>query len=61
MPRVKYLSAKVKDLYKTEFGNFSVTGSIAGMKKKVYGKDALLVRQGQYIYNVDQATYDMAH
>jgi hypothetical protein len=34
------------------FPNFSVTGSIKGMRKIYYGKDALLVRKGSYIYNV---------
>lgn len=32
--------------------NFHYTGSITGMKKKYYGKNALLVRHGSYIYNV---------
>lgn len=31
--------------------SFSATGSIKGMKEKFYGKDALLVRCGSYIYN----------
>lgn len=34
------------------FPNFSVTGSIRGMKDLYYGKDALLVRCGSRIYNV---------
>lgn len=34
------------------FPNFHRTGSIKGMKQLYYGKDALLVRCGQYIYNV---------
>lgn len=34
------------------FPNFSKTGSVSGMKKKYYGKDALLVKCGSYIYNV---------
>lgn len=34
------------------FPNFSKTGSIKGMKKLYYGKGALLVRCGDYIYNV---------
>lgn len=34
------------------FPNFHRSGSIRGMKKLYYGKDALLVRCGQYIYNV---------
>ena len=32
--------------------NFSRTGSIKGMKELYYGKGALLVRCGNYIYNV---------
>lgn len=40
--------------------NFSATGSIKGMKDKFYGKDALLVRCGSYIYNVPKSVYDMA-
>ncbi|MFS2832981.1 hypothetical protein [Bacteroides uniformis] len=36
----------------SRFPNFHRTGSIKGMKKFYYGNDALLVRCGQYIYNV---------
>ena len=36
------------------FPNFSKTGPIRGMKKLYYGKDALLVKHGSYIYNVTQ-------
>lgn len=35
-----------------DFPNFHKSGSIRGMKKLYYGKDALLVRCGSYIYNV---------
>ena len=31
--------------------NFSKTGSIKGMKKQYYGKEALLIRCGDWIYN----------
>ena len=34
------------------FPNFHKTGNVAGMKKRCYGLDALLVRCGNYIYNV---------
>lgn len=34
------------------FPNFSSTGNATGMKNKYYGKEALLVRCGSYIYNV---------
>ncbi len=36
----------------SRFPNFHKTGSIKGMKNLYYGKDALLVRCGNYIYNV---------
>ena len=44
-----------------QFPNFHCSGSIKGMKKNVYGNDALLVKCGQYIYNVDKHYYDMAN
>lgn len=31
--------------------NFSASGSVPGMKKQFYGKDALLIRSGGFIYN----------
>jgi hypothetical protein len=48
----------------SEFPNFHRTGSISGMKKKYYGKDALLVKSGSYIYNVTSQPdiyYNQAH
>ena len=36
----------------SRFPNFHKTGSVNGMKSLYYGKDALLVRCGNYIYNV---------
>jgi len=39
------------------FPNFHKTGSIKGMKQKFYGKNALLVQCGDYIYNVDTEFY----
>jgi hypothetical protein len=51
--KVKYLKKDVgKRLKIDKYPNFSVTGSIKGMKDKYYGQDALLVRCGAYIYNV---------
>lgn len=35
-----------------DFPNFSVTGSVMGMKNLYYGLDAKLVRCGSWIYNV---------
>ena len=36
----------------SRFPNFHKTGSVKCMKSLYYGKDALLVRCGDYIYNV---------
>jgi hypothetical protein len=58
MSKLKRLPVKtlyVKDadrLNLSEFPSFSATGSVAGMKKQYYGKYALLVRCGGFIYNV---------
>jgi len=43
--------------------NFSKTGSVTGMKNKYYGKDALLVKCGLYIYNCTERPdiYNAAH
>lgn len=51
--RVKYLKKEIGErLGIGRFANFHHTGSVAGMRKLFYGKDALLVRCGSYIYNV---------
>lgn len=61
MSRCKYLPVKYQPLL-TDFPNFHKSGSIIGMKNKYYGKDALLVRCGSYIYNVtaDEDLYRLA-
>lgn len=41
----------------SKYPNFHISGSIKGMKKQFYGKNALLVRCGQYIYNVPNNIY----
>lgn len=46
------------------FPNFHRTGSISGMKKLYYGRNALLVRCGSWIYNVSsepEIYYNIAH
>jgi len=45
------------------YPNFSKTGSIKGMKDKYYGKDALLVKCGAWIYDVTASPeiYNAAH
>jgi hypothetical protein len=49
--RVRNLSKRHEELV-SDFPNFHKSGSIIGMKQKYYGKGALLVRCGSYIYNV---------
>lgn len=65
-PRVRYLSASDARRYSVSiesFPCFHVSGSIIGMRNQFYGKDALLVRSGSYIYNVSSRPeiYYMAH
>lgn len=62
--RVKTL--RVKDgerLHIDDYPNFHRNGSIIGMKNLYYGKNALLVRCGNYIYNVtsNPAIYNEAY
>ena len=50
---LKYLPSSVGERFNlSRFPNFHKSGSVSGMKKLYYGKDALLVRCGNYIYNV---------
>ena len=49
--KVKSLSERHSGLV-DNFPNFHKSGSITGMKNLYYGKGALLVRCGSYIYNV---------
>ena len=51
--RLKLYIGKASDL--CDFPNFHKSGSIIGMKKIYYGKNALLVKSGNYIYNVTDA------
>jgi len=63
MARTLYVSKKNAGramLCLGNFPNFHASGSIKGMKKQYYGKDALLIRSGSYIYNVDPETYEKA-
>ena len=52
----RYRVRKLKEMYKdtnlNDFPNFHSSGSITGMKKLYYGKGALLVKKGNYIFNV---------
>lgn len=60
--KCKYLPVAIgKSVGIDKYPNFCASGSIEGMKKLYYGKDALLVRCGSYIYKVPKEIYDMAH
>lgn len=62
MSRVKYLSVtRGRNVHIEQYPNFHKSGSIKGMKERYYGKNAMLVRCGDYIYNVPQRIYDMAN
>lgn len=57
MPKLKIMRVKQIPADKhfpelSEYPNFHKTGSVSGMKKLHYGKYALLVKCGDYIYNV---------
>ena len=56
IPRVKRLTlAEGAKLGISEYPNFHESGSVTGMRKMYYGKMALLVKCGHYIYNVTTA------
>lgn len=62
MTRVKTLTITEGSIHHIEnYPNFHKSGSIKGMKEKYYGKDALLVRCSNYIYNVPNSIYSLAH
>lgn len=59
--KTKYMTvAEGEKINIHQYPNFHKSGSIAGMKKLYYGRNALLVRCGQYIFNVPQSVYDIA-
>lgn len=47
-------------LHLNHFGSAGPYPCISGMKEKYWGKDALCVRCGAYVYNVDEETYNAA-
>lgn len=53
--KTKFLPAKLAAHVSGRFPNFHRSGSIRGMRARFYGAAALLVRCGQYIYNVSTA------
>ncbi len=57
----KYMKVARGKLFSiSQYPNFHKSGSISGMKNLFYGKHALLVRCGSWIYNVPEAIYDAA-
>lgn len=55
MARVRYIKVAEGNrigLIGSNLPSFHHTGSVRGMKKRFYGRYALLVRCGSYIYNV---------
>ncbi len=50
--KTKYLPIKYQNKVEN-LPNFHKSGSIKGMKDKFYGKNAILVKCGSYIYNCD--------
>jgi len=61
--RVKKMTIEeVRRVSISRFPNFHRTGNVRGMKKLYYGADCLLVRSGDFIYNVsaDPAIYNQA-
>ena len=64
MAAVKTLSVKEGESVNIDqFPNFDKSGNVSGMKKLYYGKDALLVKCGNYIYNVtsEPSIYEQAN
>lgn len=62
MARCKYMNKEQKKRYNLDqYPNFSRNGSIKGMKDLYYGKDALLVKSGSFIYKVPKNVYDAAY
>lgn len=53
-------SDKDETLYLSQFSNFHKSGSIQGMRNLYYGKDALLLQKGDFIYHVDAKTFQAA-
>lgn len=62
MARVKYMTKdQAARCNLDSYPSFGPNGNVAGMKKKYYGKDALLVRSGAYVYHVPANIYAQAY
>lgn len=61
MARTLYVKQKDKArLHLSDFPNAGPYPCVAGMKEKYWGKDALCIRSGAYVYKVDEETYNKA-
>lgn len=61
--RVRRLSVREGDRFGIgNFPNFHKTGSVTGMKCFYYGRDVLLIKCGNYIYNISSvpSIYEIA-
>jgi len=60
MPGTLYMKVRTGENYYNidQYPNFHCTGSIIGIKKHFYGKDACLIRCGQWIYKVPKRIYN---
>jgi len=57
--KVLYLRREHADKFGLRnFPSFHRSGSVRGMKMIYYGKDALLIRSGSYIYKVTPEVYE---
>ena len=64
MAKVKSMTREEGERYNiSNYPNFHISGSVKGMKNLYYGKNCLLVKCGDYIYNVssNEEIYNNAH
>jgi len=60
--KTKYVTKKQleeKGIDLSVFPNFSRSGSIIGMRKQYYGKGALLIIHGSYVYHVPEEIFNL--
>jgi hypothetical protein len=51
--KFKMISVRKGDILDLDnYPNFHRSGNVKGMREKFYGKDALLLQCGEYIYNL---------
>ncbi len=61
MAKTLYLTNKRAEQLNIDLSKYPSAGpypSVAGMKKQYWGKNALCVRQGSYVYKVSQEIYN---